>query len=306
MLVIDRAAAINAAAALGDRGGYRVAPRVTTDGRLALPEGIVDHPGFAGVASLLEAGTVEPTASFLPFSTNTPAEATLLFPMDGKLMWRAGPAAALTSPAPDVYRFAPAANAFAGAYDSNNNNKRSEIVDVSADRNIGLESAWSAFSLILGDHVAMSATGLTSHFALVHQWHSVDTAASGSRSPVLAIDIARNQLTIITRSSASGGQVVRYTSPVPAKGEVNHFVFNPTFGASGHLNVWRNGTQVVNADMPIGYYDDPGGQMAYVQWGLYSRNRRETDVCYIANPESGRDSLAARITSPLPVPALEW
>jgi hypothetical protein len=75
-------------------------------------------------------------------------------------------------------------------------------------------------------------------------------------------------------------------------------------GQAGHLDVWLNGTQVVNVDTAIGYYLDPTTieyGYAYPHFGIYENNYFDPTIVYYANPEWGVTSLLDRVTNPLPV-----
>lgn len=116
-------------------------------------------------------------------------------------------------------------------------------------------TVWSSFCVILGDTPGLTKARASS-LGAVHQWHIVDT--NTGRSPVLHVDCSNNLLQIVTRSSAAldaglnGNTVIRYSTAMPATGVKTHVVLQATMGASGHLNAWVNGTQVVNVDCPIG------------------------------------------------------
>jgi hypothetical protein len=80
-------------------------------------------------------------------------------------------------------------------------------------------------------------------------------------------------------------------------------VISGLLGQSGHITVWLDGTQIVNADAPIGYYNDDGGAraLAYPHWGLHQTNVDAPSVIYHANMEWGTADLSSRVDTPLPV-----
>ena len=203
----------------------------------------------------------------------------------------------MTAPAANVFRHEVHANDFAGTYDSDHQNRRSELCSEGDDRAFDEgETVWSSFCFILGN-----TPGLGAHYGIVHQFHDV-----GSRSPVIGIDTGNDQLRVFTRSAASmlndnGVPVWRYTGTKPVKGARTYVVLQATFGQTGHLNLWINGAQVVNDDCPLGYYGLESG-MGYPLFGLYTPNQGTTEVVCHANIEWGTSSLASRITTPLPVP----
>lgn len=321
MIVGSRDDAVNAAALVSSEyGGVRLDPRLLNDGTYALPAAVLTDPDYAAAASVLaDWVTTTPLSSdytTLPFVES--AVRPMIIPVNGKLMYRGGRRSALTMPDPNVFRFEVRPNDFAGQYDSDNQKRRSEIVSAASSTDgVGNgATVWSAFCLVLGDYPGLSE--VTTNFqGYVHQWHSVDTNVG--RSPGLCVDVSNNTMRIQTRSSAAlggssgfNGVPVNHTSTaIPAKGTKTYFVFQATFGQTGHLNAWVNGSQVVNADTPIGYYadlTDGSGRtiLGYPHWGLYAKNQPTTDVVYIANPEWGTGDLSARIATPLTVPDLTW
>ncbi|WP_163700471.1 heparin lyase I family protein [Mycolicibacterium agri] len=227
-----------------------------------------------------------------------------------RLMFRTGRRSALTMPHPDVFRFELRSNDFGWWADSEDKKRRSEIITAN-NTTVGAgdgDTIWTAFCVVLGDHPGLlnSQGGVAFPFGFITQWHSVDTTVG--RGPVLAVNVSNNALKIQTRSDTGGPSVVNqhYSGAVPAKGDKTYIVMQATFGEVGHLNAWINGSQLVNADTPIGYYNDPHAILGYPHWGLYAINQPTTDIVYIANPEWGTTDLSARISSPLPVPDLTW
>lgn len=320
MIVGSRDSAVNARAAIAalrpwslqESGGIRLSPLLLTDGSYALPAEIASNARFAAALPFIAGwATATPAPSdYVPqISGQLTAQLELL--VNGKTMRHVGRPAGLTMPASNVFRFETHVNDFAGTFDSNNANRRCEIVsDDPATRGVGAGTLWSSFCVILGNTPGLTKTR-SGPLGAVHQWHSVDTSIG--RSPPFHIDCSNNVMQIITRSSASvdgnsnGLAVQQYLGTIPAKGVRAFFVVQGTTGASGHLNVWMNGTQIVNVDTPIGYYTDltDGSgrtELAYPHWGLYTRNQGETDVVCIANPEWGTASLSARVDTPLSVP----
>lgn len=314
MLVGARDAAINARALVGSVvGGARIEPLLLTDGRFALPAEVLTDPAFAAAVSTLSGWSTETPATSDYVVMPTPNTFNAM--VNGKTMYHSGRPSSLTMPASNVLRFELRVNDFGASVDSANRNRRSELVANGPGRGIGAGTVWSSFCFILGDHLGLSAVR-SGMFGLVHQWHSVDTSVG--RSPVLNVDCSNNVFTIRTRSSVgadagnpSGTETIHYSAAVPAKGAKTYVVLQATFGSSGHLNAWVNGSQVVNVDTPIGYYTDltDGSgrtELGYPHWGLYTRNQSETDIVYIANPEWGTTDLSGRIASPLSVPDLTW
>lgn len=319
MLVGPRRDAVNVHALVGDdHGGARLLPRLLNDGRYALPNNVLTDNEYRAAHSILSEWSNE-SPSIGDYATQvTRSDNPQWVLVDNKQMWQAGRKTALTMPASNVFRYEVHVNDFEGVSDSNNQNRRSELVSQWSD-GVGAGTVWMSFCVILGD-----APGLTkTTHGIVYQWHSVDTNIP--RSPVLSVNIASDGLKIRTASSSflyggsgtgtrhplNGIFVDRYTTSVPVKGAKTYIVMQATFGESGHLNAWINGSQVIDSDIPIGYYTDltdASGRtiLGYPQFGCYTANLPDTNVVYHANPEWGVDDLSARITSPLPVPDLTW
>lgn len=316
MIVGPRHSGVNVAAAVSSfYGGSRLIPRLLNDGTYALDASVATDPNYAAAAAeLAQWTTATPAASDYVVPPFVESPVRLFLKVDNRTMYRAGRASALTMPDANVFRFEVRTNDFNAVEDSTNQKRRSEIITCNGNAvgPVNGATTWSAFCLVLGDHPGLSE--VTSNFqGYVHQWHSVDVTVG--RSPGLCVDVSNNTMRIQTRSSAAlggasgsnGVPVDHYSTAIPAKGVKTYFVLQATWGQAGHLNAWINGTQVVNADTPIGYYDDltdGSGRtvLGYPHWGLYAKNQSTTDVVCIANPEWGTTSLASRIVTPLAVP----
>lgn len=320
MKVGSRQGAVNARALVSSAvGGVRVEPRPLTDGRFALPDMVFTNPAYAAALPALgDWATETPAAADYLAVPASNGDSRFYVKVGPDWFWCVSRRAGLTMPASDVFRFEVRTNDFGYVDDSPNAKRRNEIILANGE-SAGVHSGdtiWSAFCLIMGDHPGLSE--VTSNFqGYVHQWHSVDTTVG--RSPGLCVDVSNNTMRIQTRSSAAlggasgfnGVPTNHYTTDIPAKGVKTYFVLQATWGQTGHLNAWVNGTQVVNGDTPIGYYDDltdGSGRtvLGYPHWGLYAKNQPKTDIVYIANPEWGASDLSARIAAPLPVPDVIW
>ncbi|MAS05359.1 MAG: hypothetical protein CL534_11835 [Ahrensia sp.] len=313
MLVGAREEAVNAhAAASLINPQVLFVPRLLTDGRYAVSPDLLRDSEYDSVLSTISGWSLEDLDPSLFVVGMSPEPSRMFLSVDDKVMWQFGRRSSLTMPSADVFKFEVKPNDFGAATDSSNGNRRSEIV-AEKGWGVGLGTVWISFGLILG-----SAPGLAkSSHGVVHQWHSHDLGVS--RSPVLSLNAARDGLKIRTASSASlyGGSgdgvrhpenglfVVHHTRPLPPENRKVDVVMEATFGMHGHLNVWLDGCKVVDADAPIGYYEDledGSGRtvLGYPQWGLYTQNGSETDTVYISHPEWGSD-LSSRIRAPLPI-----
>lgn len=299
MLLLTRAQA------LGVRNrsssGSTLLPRPTNDGRYAVSDATLTDAAHTAVASTLSAAT-SGTATLLDVDDRIYVDGKEMRISTARESW------AITEPSAGVFRHEIRANSYGSGTDSPNKTRRSEIIAAGSGYAFSSgETVWASWSSISGDHPGTDNASTT--LGLIHQWHSVDTTVA--RGPVIGVDISAGTLTIITRSDAEltgsdGTKKVRYSTTVPAKGVVTNFVLQATLGQSGHLTAWINGSQVYDAAIPIGYYNDDAGAraLAYPHWGIYTANLNTTDVMYHANIEWGTTDLTARIASPLSVPDL--
>ncbi len=220
-------------------------------------------------------------------------------PMD---LFAAGVPHAFSQPAPNVYRFEVHKDDFGWSGDSKNLKRRSELISRGERYRAG-STLWTSFSFAVGPDRKPFNGGSKQN--IIHQWHSVDT--NKSRGPVVRVELIDGNLEIRTESDqkVKGGpqSVVRYRAMRPTDSAVHNLVISGRLGRDGHINAWLNGNQIVNADAPIGYYNDDNGKraLAYPHWGLYQSNVKAPSIIYLANLEWGTDSLAHRIQSPLPV-----
>ena len=281
-------------------------PRPLEDGRFAVPVTTLTDRRFAGARRLIAKG-----ATVAESAVTFAATSDFRMSIDSKQVYlSAAPTPhAFSAPGAGVYRFETRRNESGYAGDAANGNRRSELVagiDAS-DRYGAGETLWSSFAFVVGPQKGgLDAGGA---LGLVHQWHSVDTGVS--RAPVLGVSLDGGNLRIYTRSDATGTATQNhYTAPRPPDGTVHRVVVAGTLGASGHLNVWLDGTQIVNVNTPIGYYNDDAGarDLAYPHVGLYQNNFDAPTVVFITNWEWGTTDLSARVASPRPVtaPASGW
>jgi len=209
---------------------------------------------------------------------------------------------AFSMPGPDIYRFEVLKNDFGWSGDAKADNRRSELVS-EGDRYFSGETLWSSFSFVVGpEHIPFDDGG--NDHNTITQWHSVDTDVG--RSPVFAIQLNAGDLVVTTRSDKKDSgrrSQVHYSEPRPTDGKVHNVVVSGLLGKEGHLDMWLDGTQIVNADTPIGYYNDDDGEraLAYPHWGIYQDNVDDPAVLYHSNMEWGLTELSPRVQRPLEV-----
>jgi hypothetical protein len=296
-----------------DFGGVRLLPRPLNDGGYALPDAARTDRETSAAHSILAGWTVNNSPDYLAGIPVTSSSGSRLHIKQGdSLLSHVGGRGrqALTMPADGVFRFSTGPGDADTPTLAASGARRSQIYYAGSD--IGPkagETVWCAYSCIFGDTDAIDA-GVGAQFM---QWHNYVGPPGPTLGPPASINTEDGLLRISTRSSADmnpdGYPVSKYhyDGPLPTKGQKEHWVHQITPGPTGHWNVWRNGTQIVNVDAPIGYYTGVGDiPLIRLYFGQYSYRSEQTDITYFANPEYGSGSLAARITAPLPVPDLDW
>lgn len=285
--------------------GRRIDPRLTADGKLGVSEAVLTDPKMSSYAATLAAGTTETVTAW---STQTDP----VMMVNGKQMTinSSRRPYSISEPAADVFRFEMRANDAGTRTDLSNGNRRVEIVSLPGEGYTAGQTLWMSWTTILGtQHNGMKLTDDATRFGYVMQVHPINLTRP--LAPVVCVNYAQNLVRIMTASDAEvsesvagyGVQKVRWSGAMPAAGVSTHFVLAVTFGESGHLTAWVNGSQVYDASIPIGFWTN-GGIQGYPQWGVYEKNHNTTEVVYAANIEWGASSLAARAASPLAVPDL--
>lgn len=298
------------------KAGVRLIPRLLTDGRYALPDAAKTDPEYAAAHAILANWATETPSNYAPAPSVGVYTLSRLHILErGQYYYQTGGRGnVLTMPAEGVYRTR------IGQFDglltdqADNGRRRSELAALefasTAPGPAAGQTVWASFCFVLA--------GVPSYRAgvpvVIHQYHSTGVAGA----PSLGVNFYDGKLMFVTRSSAdtnpttgNGKPVYHWEGPMPEDGVKTHIVLQATFGQTGHLNVWLNGIQVVNADTPIGYYasNAAGKSLGVPQIGQYSAASEFEDIMYIANPEwilESQGTLADRITNPLPVPDLNW
>jgi hypothetical protein len=127
-----------------------------------------------------------------------------------------------------------------------------------------------------------------------------------SWSPCFTLDIIGDVLNIQTRSETdvypSGNpiEMIRYADSNFQRGVFNYYVFHMVFQQTGNglLQMWRNGNQILNLTIPIGYNDALG---PYMKYGIYRGTDPVVTAVQFANLEVSGSSLLSRVANPLPV-----
>lgn len=313
--------------------GAKLLPRLLTDGSYMLPDAATTDPETAAAHSLLAGWSTQTVSNFADADiVNSPNTRTRLFVKIGAdYYWQTGGRGdVLTMPATNVFRFKSKTqdgleiDLHEQGYDGRRRSELARLDDtallssgVTPNPRIG-DTTWNSFCVIMGDVPSYRSSLYAG--ASITQWHTFETSTGG---PCFSVDVAGDQLFVITRSSAqrysnsdSGIPQTRYTMPLPAKGVKTYIVAKLTWGASGHATVWINGSQVYDADIPLGTYHARTGwttadPVAYGPiFGQYADTSPNTDIVYHANFEwalnDNSNSLLARVANPLSVPDLSW
>ena len=155
---------------------------------------------------------------------------------------------------------------------------------------------WTAYSFLMD-----SANSWSAHDAnICGQFHA------GVGSPNLSFRFpspTTMEITIRAGVSSSYTQTIAYTNNAFQQGKWYNVVIQANFSpgtATGTLNVWIDGTQVVNlTSFTTGYSD---ASSTYFKAGIYrSTSEPENQVVYFANIETGTTNLSSRILNPLSI-----
>ena len=290
-------------------------PRRLNDGQYALPESVLTDPRHARWRSLLQAGTITAVGSLTFQAPVDSAASGYSVLVDSKEMlinigtpWYSygvpGPDL-FDIPATNLYRFQVFHNNDPNSADYTHNRRRVEFSTSDSAGYADGTTVWAAWSTILTD---IRAGFQGNNGGIIHQWHNHHS--STAPYPPYWMGFSGGNLSVSSRSSADGSAHTHYSQPWnPATGTAVNFVEQITFGASGHINVWKDGTKIVDVDTPVGYYSEGLPVIAYPVWGNYMDNIDTTnDVIYHANIEFGTSSLSARVASPTSVstPPAGW
>lgn len=284
----------------------KLCPIRITGGNYAVSDAAAADPLFAPWRAVLDAGSVVADGSLAAAT----GDSLIYLTIDSKtaLLYSAEEPHAFGIPGSGVYRFENRRNEFGWINDPRGQVRHNELVARDVKFGSG-ETLWSSFSFVVGpDHIPFDTTYVDPWHNLIHQWHSVDDFEPVGRPPVFAIDMHAGNLEVITRSDDDttgvyNGKQVQYSAPRPTDGVVHNVVVSGLLGAAGHLDVWLDGSQIVDVDTAIGYYNDVGVDLAYPHFGVYQKNFDDPTIVYHANLEWGTSSLLARVAAPLSVTA---
>lgn len=150
------------------------------------------------------------------------------------------------------------------------------------------------------------------HYFVIGQMHSTSNANPGdiaALSPPWSQRIDQNGNFVVEARTSTANPIT--ANPVPDTlytltdlprdtwvRMVHRIVFSNSGG--GHLQSWRDGSQIYDEDAAIGYNQPDAG---YFKYGIYRWPTTPTGIVEYANVEVGTADLSSRVTSPLPLPA---
>jgi hypothetical protein len=264
---------------------HLIRPRMLVDGKQAVSERVLTDPMHASCLPVLSQGEI--ASSFAAFHNLGDGE---FIRLDGKSLivladdkpWTAQPTAT-------GHRFELRPG----------ESQRAEFVSRFDTFGTG-DEVWQSLTFEINIRDGFEAVLPPPSWGIIAQFHSIDTAQTGGRSPVLYYDLGDNEFRIVTRSDTDGPNVekVRYSAAVPA-GQVN-IVTRFVLGASGQLQVWRDGVEIVNISCPIGYYNYVG-DLCYLQWGNYHQAGAPISAVTTSNMRWGLTDLSGKILNPDPI-----
>jgi hypothetical protein len=262
-----------------------IRPRLLVDGTYAVSENVLTAAAHEQVRSVLNQGTV--TSSFAAYANQGDGEFAIL---DSKYVQIfAGDKPWTILPTAHGHRFELRAG----------EEQRAEFVGRTDTFGTG-DEVWQSFTFDINIRDGFEAVLPQPNWGIIGQWHSIDTALTGGRSPVLYYDLGDDVFRIVTRSDTDGPttEKVRYSSalPVAPVNIVTRFVL----GSSGQLQVWRDGVEILNISCPIGYYND-AGDLCYWQWGNYHGSNAPISAVTTSNMRWGLTDLSSKILNPDPV-----
>lgn len=293
MLILSTAQMLRAR--VPQSGRHLIRPRLLSDGRLAVSEEVLTDPAHAHVREYLAAGEV--TADPPAFSAINGENGVV----DGKVVRiYADDNAWSLQPTTTGHHFE-LRTGDVGLADDTATQQRAEMIGLYDTFGAGAE-VWQSFSMEINVVDGFQRV-LPRNWGIIAQWHSIDTQATGGRSPPIAFDCGNNAFRITTRSDAeySNGfavEKVRFSDVLPVA-PVN-YVCRAVLGQAGELQVWRDGVEIVNLSCPIGYYND-SGNLAYLQWGIYRLVGPDPVAVTTSNMRWGLTDLSDKIANPDPV-----
>jgi len=306
MIVGSKKDAVNVAdIAASYAGGSRLVPRLLADGRFALPDNAKTDSRLPAAARSVLASWETVATPVYRTGHNTGVDQYRLMFQQGDIVYRHQGSmgnGSLTMPSDsDVYRFSAGPNSRPVQSDIATTIRRTQIGVQGMDGNPeGADSgqtAWCSYCLVVGD-MAAANSGMGTQ---IMQWHQTGTGTS----PPASVDTANGKIRVLTLSTQTPTRQDHYIADLPEPGVKDYWVQQVKFGPDGFINVWRNGVQVVKVTIPIGYQTG-SSMMGWFNIGVYGWASPLTDTFYAANPEWSLNSLADRITNPLPVPDLDW
>jgi hypothetical protein len=131
---------------------------------------------------------------------------------------------------------------------------------------------WNAYRVKIAGGFSIPKTKMS--WFIIGQWHGSD---NDKRSPYIAAELQGNDLVFLRRYIADDKPISREmfrVRNIPRSKWLN-IVIEHRVSQDGLLNIWLNGTQIVNFEGPVGYWDHD--EAGYWKFGIY-RNSSNTDA----------------------------
>lgn len=185
--------------------------------------------------------------------------------------------------------------------------ERSELSD-SSPRLPMMTDIWVAYDIYIEPGPVSTAS-----FVCLGQLHSTpDGSEDKAASPpwVIALDGPDLNLYIRTKAelvaTGSGIPTIYPVCPNVPRGRWHRLVsrlnYDWNVGGNGGVQLWFNGTKIVDAASPLGYNDAIG---PWFKFGVYRGPATETLAVLYNNIDVSLSSLVGRVTSPRPLPLLQ-
>lgn len=298
--------------------GYQLRPFEMNDGRFAVSTNVLNDPRFSSISAILAGGSVEDITTAQYTGSLAAADAIYAPKINSKKMLPFAAAQwSLSAPASNRQRIELRSGDQGNSGDPVGVRHRCELIS-SGNRFSDGATLWNSWAFKIHQYGGLDVPG---NFTICGQYHATDLVFG--RTPPFSVNFDDGRLQIWTTSSAAldgGGDGVLQTRYLGAgqlsTGVWHYLVTKHIFGSSGTLQMWLDGSQIINlTSTPFGYYGDASPSV-YWQYGLYGGDydhpniiaagtedemREAVSIVEYANMEWGTTDLTDRILNPLAI-----